>query len=171
MSNNSFKEQAAARLTRLRERCNDSGFRSALRHWLSDAARPRAYQALMELRGTLADENFNTVAALYAYHPQHSEDGGSLGLLCHELAAGFSTFEGRFKRLLLCDAEEIHRHLRPIILAARAKGIAVDYLQLYRDLSSWGHDFYGEKVRLAWAEDFWGEVAEAASAEAKEVAL
>ncbi len=36
----------------------------------------------MELRGTLDDEDFNTVAALYAYHPNHSDNAGTLGNLC-----------------------------------------------------------------------------------------
>ncbi len=37
------------------------------------------------------------------------------------LSTGLSTFEGRFKRLLLCDAEELRRRLQPVILAARDK--------------------------------------------------
>ena len=157
MSNESFIEQATERLDRLRQRCADAGFRAALRHWLSDAGRPRAYQALMELRGTLDDEDFNTVAALYAYHPDHSDHGGTLGHLCRSLSAGLSTFEGRFKRLLLCDAEELRQRLQPVILAARAKGVPVDYRQLYLDLRSWDHDFYGDRVRKDWAQDFWGQ--------------
>ncbi|MBI2929446.1 MAG: type I-E CRISPR-associated protein Cse2/CasB [Verrucomicrobia bacterium] len=163
MKEESFAEQAAARLDRLRERCADPGFRAALRHWLSDAARPRAYQPLMELRGTLEDADFNTVAALYAYHPDNRNDAGGLGRLCQRLAVGFSTFEGRFKRLLLCDADELRQHLQPVILAARAKGIAVDYLQLYLDLRSWDHDYYGEQARQRWATEFWGREPEPAA--------
>jgi len=170
MSNESFTEQAAARLARLRERCADPGFRAALRHWLSDAGRPRAYQALMELRGTLDDEDFNTIAALYACHPDHSDNGGTLGLLCHRLSAGLSTFEGRFKRLLLCDAEELRQRLQPVILAARAKGISVNYEKLYLDMRSWTHDFYGDQVRKNWAQDFWGQP-EAVDAKPREVPL
>ncbi len=156
MTHNAFTEQAAARLDRLRERCADPGFRAALRHWLSDAARPRAYPALVELRGTLNDEAFNTVAALYAWHPENRRDGNGLGRVCQQLNAGLSTFEGRFKRLLLCDPGELHRHLRAVILAARAQGVPVDYLQLYLDLCSWSRDHYGEQVRQRWATEFWG---------------
>jgi CRISPR type I-E-associated protein CasB/Cse2 len=157
MSNESFTEQATERLARLRQRCADPGCRAALRHWLSDAGRPRAYQALMDLRGTLDDEDFNTVAALYAYHPNHSDNGGTLGHVCRFLSAGLSTFEGRFKRLLLCDAGELRQRLQPVILAARAKGVAVDYRRLYLDLRSWDHDFYGDRVRRGWAQDFWAQ--------------
>jgi CRISPR type I-E-associated protein CasB/Cse2 len=168
MSNESFTEQATERLARLRKRCADPGFRAALRHWLSDAGRPRAYQALMDLRGTLDDEDFNTVAALYAYHPDHSDNGGTLGHLCRSLSAGLSTFEGRFKRLLLCDAEELRQRLQPVILAARAEGVPVDYRRLYLDLRSWDHDFYGDRVRKDWAQDFWGQ-AETPPAKPEEV--
>lgn len=168
MSNDSFTEQAAERLARLRKRCADPGFRASLRHWLSDAGRPRAYQALMDLRGTLEDEDFNTVAALYAHHPDHSDHGGNLGHLCCVLSAGLSTFEGRFKRLLLCDAEGLRQRLRPVILAARAKGIAVDYQRLYLDLRSWDHGFYGDRVRKDWAQDFWGQ-SETAPVKSEEV--
>ena len=123
----------------------------------------------MELRGSLEDSDFNTVAALFAYHPMHHDNSGDVGKICRKLAVGFNTFEGRFKRLLLCDAEEIQEHLRPIILAARAKKVEVDYLQLYLDLRSWGHDFFGDEVRRRWAEGFWSEQPEESSAKASEV--
>lgn len=156
MKSDDFTQQATPWLDRLRQRGADPGFRAALRHWLSDAARPRAYPALIELRGTLDDEAFNTVAALYAWHPEDRRDGSGLGRLCRQLTAGLNTFEGRFKRLLLCKPEELHQHLQPVILAARAKGVPVDYRQLYLDLRSWSHDYYGEQVRQRWANEFWG---------------
>jgi CRISPR type I-E-associated protein CasB/Cse2 len=168
MNRNAFTEQAAAWLDRLRQRGADPGFRAALRHWLSDAARPRAYPALLELRGSLDDEAFNTVAALYAWHPEDRRDGSGLGRLCRQLAAGLSTFEGRLKRLLLCDTEELRRHLQAVILAARAKGVPVDYLQLYLDVRSWPHDHYGEQVRQRWATEFWGPEQETATPQPQE---
>lgn len=155
MTSNDFTQQATTWLNQLCQRGTDPGFRAALRHWLSDAARPRAYPALIELRGTLDDEAFNTVAALYAWHPLDRRDQSNLGHLCRQLAAGLNTFEGRFKRLLLCNSEELRQHLQPIILAARAQGVPVDYLQLYLDLRSWSHDYYGEQVRQSWATEFW----------------
>lgn len=158
MSTGTFPELAAKRLERLRERCADPGFRAALRHWLGDSEkrRARAYQALMNVRGRLDDEAFNTVAALYAHHPEHQADGSSLGRLCQRLAADFSTFEGRFKRLLTCAADELPQQLRPLVFAAHARGVPLDYLRLYLDLRSWNHDHSGEDVRKRWATEFWG---------------
>ena len=162
MSTSSFIEQATAHIERLRQRAADPGVRAALRHWLSEAARPRSFPALMRIRGTLKDEDFNTVAALYAYHPDHRANAGNFGALCSRLSGQNNSFEGRFRRLLLCDREELHKHLRGPILAARAKkNHPVDYQQLYLDLRSWDHEFYGDEVRKRWATDFWvGNVGE-----------
>lgn len=158
MNTGTFPELAAKWLERLRERCADPGFRAALRHWLSESPkrRARSYPALMDVRGTLDDEAFNTVAALYAFHPDHRADGSSPGRLCQRLAADLSTFEGRFKRLLSCEADQLPQQLRPLVFAAHARGVPVDYLRLYLDLRSWSHDHFGEAVRKRWATDFWG---------------
>lgn len=155
MTTNDFSAQAASWIARLREGVSHAGVRTALRCWLSDATRPRAFQAVMFIRGSLDDMSFNTVAALYAYHPEHRQDAGSLGMLCRKLSGEYNTFEGRFRRLLLCDGKELRKHLRGIILAACSKGHAVDYLRLYLDLCSWEHEYYGDKVRTQWAADFW----------------
>lgn len=158
MNTESFNQLAASWLDRLRERCEDPGFRASLRNWLSDSEkrRARAYPALMEVRGTLDDAAFNTVAALYAHHPEHQADDSSPGRLCQRLAADFNTFEGRFKRLLTCAAEELPQQLRAVIFAAHARGVPVDYLRLYLDLRSWSHEHFGEEVRKRWATEFWG---------------
>lgn len=165
MNTDSFADRVDGWFGRLQKRCGDPGFRAALRHWLSDAGRPRAYQALMEVRGTLDDHDFNTIAALYAYHPDDNPGSGGIGALCRGLSRGFSTFEGRFKRLLVCSAAELHQHLQPIVLAARARSIPVNYRQLYLDLRSWDRDFHGDQVRQRWATEFWSEEANAARAQ------
>ncbi|MGH9605015.1 MAG: type I-E CRISPR-associated protein Cse2/CasB, partial [Terracidiphilus sp.] len=36
------------------------------------------------------------------------------------------SFDARFRRLLSCDREEIYDRLRPVILAARPRGIPVN---------------------------------------------
>jgi CRISPR type I-E-associated protein CasB/Cse2 len=155
MSANDFSTQAASWIARLSEQASHPGVRASLRSWFSDAARPRAFPALMSILGSLDDDNFNTVAALYAYHPEHRQDAGSLGALCRKLSGENSTFEGRFRRLLLCTGYELRKHLRGIILAARSKDHPVNYLQLYLDLHSWEHGYYGDRVRTQWASDYW----------------
>lgn len=153
MTTNDFSPQDA--LCRLRNVASHPGVRASLRSYFSDVARPRAFPALMAIVGSLEKDDFNTVAALYAYHPKHLKGAGSLGLLCCKLSVKNNTFEGRFRRLLLCNKKELRKHLRGIILAARSKGYAVDYLQLYKDLDYWEHPYRGDKVRIQWASDFW----------------
>ena len=163
MTTTDFSAQAASWITRLCEQASHPGVRASLRSWLSDAARPRAFPAIMSIRGSLADDDFSTVAALYAYHPDHRENAGSIGALCRKLSGENNTFEGRFKRLLFCNKEELRNNLRGIILAARSKGHAVDYLGLYRDLRSWENEYYGQEVRKRWASDFWAGADKAVS--------
>jgi len=57
--------------------------------------------------------------------------------------------------------------LRPIILAAKAKGIRVNYEELFADLRYWG-----DKVKTRWAREYWGapEGEESAAVAASEAA-
>jgi CRISPR system Cascade subunit CasB len=90
-----------------------------------------------------------TIAGLYGYHPVEAE-GGNLGQTCRRLKQENESFEARFLRLLGCGREEICERVRPVVLAARAKGIAVNYEQLYLDLVYWGG-----RVRERWAMEYW----------------
>jgi CRISPR system Cascade subunit CasB len=155
MSTNTFTDQARQRIEGLVELKADRGKLADLRCWFRDASRPRAYPTLVQLRGSLEDDAYNTVAALYAYHAEHREGVGDLGALLRKLAQEHNTFEGRVRRLLCCDKEEVLNHLRPVVLAAKRESTPVDYLQLYLDLRDWGRDYWGNEVRKRWATAFW----------------
>jgi CRISPR system Cascade subunit CasB len=155
MSTNTFTDQAHQWIERLVELKADRGKLADLRCWFRDASRPRAFPTLIQLRGTLEDDAFNTVAALYAHYAEHREGVGDFGALLRKLAQEHNTFEGRMRRLLCCDAEEVLNRLRPVVLAAKRESAPVDYLQLYLDLRSWGHDYWGDEVRKRWATAFW----------------
>ncbi len=150
MKADAFKDQDRQWIERLVELKTDRGKLADLRCWFRDASEGRAYQTLIRLRGSLDDNAFNTVAALFAYHPEHREGAGNMGAILHRLAREHSTFEGRLRRLLCCDAAEVLNHLRSVILAAKRDSTPVDYLQLYLDLRSWG-----EETRKNWATSFW----------------
>jgi CRISPR type I-E-associated protein CasB/Cse2 len=90
------------------------------------------------------------VAGLFAHHPDET-DRGNLGNTCRRLAAENSSFEGRFRRLLSCDDRDaVCERLRPVVLAAKAKGVKVNYEELLVDLRYWG-----DKVKGRWARQFW----------------
>jgi CRISPR system Cascade subunit CasB len=155
MKADAFKDQARHWIEGLTELKTDRGKLADLRCWFREASRGRSYQTLIELRGSLNDNAFNTVAALFAHHPEHREGAGNLGALLRRLAREHNTFEGRMRRLLCCGPVEVMNHLRPVVLAARRDGAPMDYLELYLNLRSWGHDYWGEEARKDWATAFW----------------
>jgi CRISPR system Cascade subunit CasB len=146
-------ERAATILAWLRSLKNDRGAMANLRCALVPARRHRAWPLLARVGG-IGDPIAETVAALYAYHPDETGNG-NLGDTCRQLAGTHNSFDGRFRRLLACDRGELCERLRPIVLAAKAKGIPVNYQTLIEDLCWWG-----ERVRIRWAQAFWGAGAE-----------
>jgi CRISPR system Cascade subunit CasB len=140
------KERAASLLKYLRRLKEDRGAMADLRCALSPARLPRAWPLLARVGG-IGDSRIEAVAGLFAYHP-HETHTGNLGTTCHQLWAGN---DGRFRRLLSCDRDEICERLRPVILAARAKGIPVNYEELFADLCYWS-----DKAKERWARDYWG---------------
>jgi CRISPR system Cascade subunit CasB len=159
------KEFAARLLAYLNRLSEDRGAMADLRCALNPSKLHRAWPLLARVGG-IGDPRIETIAGLFAYHP--SETGsGNLGTTCRRLAAENNSFDARFQRLLSCrDRDEICERLRPVILAAKAKGIRVNYTELYADLCYWG-----DHVKARWAREYWGapegeETAALASSEA-----
>jgi CRISPR system Cascade subunit CasB len=142
--------QAAARLlTYLRQLKHDRGAMADLRCALNPAKLPRAWPLLAHVGG-IGNPRVETIAGLFAYHPEEV-NAGNLGATCRRLAAQNNSFDARFRRLLCCDRDELCERLRPVILAAKAKGIPVNYEELFTDLHYWG-----DKVKARWAREYWG---------------
>jgi len=147
------RERAAHFLNYLRRLKNDRGAMADLRRALNPAQRHRAWPLLARFGG-IDDVRFETVAGLFAYHPEEAP-GGNLGTTCRRLSGEHNTFEGRFRRLLACDRDDICNHIRPVVLAAKAKGVAVNYEKLLADLFYWS-----DAVKARWAVEFWGAAEE-----------
>ncbi len=132
------------------------GAMADLRCALTDTRRhrARAWPRLAAVGG-IEYAPIEVVAGLYAYHPEETESG-NLGTVCRRLSGEHNSFDGRFRRLLACDRNEICEHLRPVVLAAKAKNIAVNYERLLVDLIVWG-----ERVKARWAKEYWGITQEA----------
>jgi CRISPR type I-E-associated protein CasB/Cse2 len=149
------KETAATVLVYLRQLQQDRGAMADLRCALNPARRARAWPLLARVGGV--DQPIHeTVAGLFAYHPQDDRNAGNIGTTCRRLAAENNSFDSRFRRLLLCDREALRERLRPVIFAAKAKGITVNYEELFTDWWYWG-----EKVKARWAREYWGVPVEA----------
>lgn len=142
------QEIAMGLLAFLRKFRDDRGAMADLRCALSPAKRPRAWPLLARVGG-IGNIRMETVAGLFAYHPDETRTG-NLGTTCRQLAAGNSSFDGRFRRLLSCDRDEICERLRPVVLAAKAKGIPVNYEELFVDLWWWS-----DKRKERWAREYW----------------
>jgi len=151
MSNDTFTPQKAASqfLVHLRRLKNDRGAMANLRCALKPALRHRAWPLLGSMGG-IGNARYETVAGLYAYHPEETRTG-NLGTTCRRLSGEHNSIDGRFRRLLTCDREEICERLVPVILAAKAKGVPVNYEQLFADLCYWS-----DNVKERWAREYWG---------------
>lgn len=156
------KEAATRLLQYLRRLKNDRGAMADLRCALSPARLPRAWPLLARVSG-IGDPRVETVAGLFAHHPEETFVG-NLGTTCRRLATQNTSFDGRFRRLLSCDRDEICERLRPVVLGAKAKEVRINYEELFADLRSWD-----ERVKVRWAREYWatpkGEEATLAASE------
>jgi CRISPR type I-E-associated protein CasB/Cse2 len=143
-------ERAVSVMALLRSLEKDRGAMSSLRSALIPARRHRAWPLLARVAG-IDDPVIEAVAGCYAYHPLETHVG-DFGDTCRKLADTHTSFDARFRRLLACDRDELCERLRPVILAAKAKGIPINYETLVADLIWWG-----ERVRVRWAQSFWGQ--------------
>jgi CRISPR system Cascade subunit CasB len=142
-------ETAATLLAYLRRLKEDRGAMADLRCALSPARLPRAWPLLARVGG-VGNSRIETVAGLFAYHPDET-DTGNLGTTCRQICDRKSSFDGRFRRLLACGRDEICERLRPVIFAAKGEGAKVNYEQLFVDVCVWGNN-----VKVRWAREYWG---------------
>lgn len=149
MSPSDPKTEAKRLLDYLRPLKNDRGAMADLRCALSPGKRARAWPLLAPVGG-VGNRLIETVAGLFAWHPEETHDG-NLGNTCKRLREEHESFDARFRRFLSCGREEIYDRLRPVILAARPRGIPLNYEQLYVDLWYWG-----DRVKERWAREYWG---------------
>lgn len=161
-----MKQIATRLLSYLRQLKNDRGAMADLRCALTPARLPRAWPLLARVGG-IGNPRVETIAGLFAYHPEEAHTG-NIGTTCRRLAAESKTFDGRFRRLLSCDRDEICERLRPVIFAAKARGIPLNYEGLFADLHYWG-----DNVKARWAREYWGapESQESAAPDALGAAL
>jgi hypothetical protein len=144
--------QASAFLQYLQRLKSDRGALANLRGALSEARRPNAWPILGGFPGAIGNPAFETVAGLWASDPDQGDGEGNLGATLAKLKSEHNSFEGRFKRLLACDENEIAERVVPVVRAAQAKGVRVNCAQLLSDLLCWKNG----KAKVEWAKAFWG---------------
>jgi len=145
---------------------DDRGALACLRRGFSEATEHRAWPHLAEWCDLSNDRDraiWRTIAAGFATL-EATASSGNLGSTLRALALGRSaekkdealkSFEGRFRRLLVCDtAEELCAHLPPIFRAAKQKETPINFRQLFWDLAQWDRD--PQAIRTRWAQAYWG---------------
>lgn len=155
------EEQAEKLLAFLLKNKEDRGMMADLRCGFSSAKQHRAWPHIA--RFCALDQEWSrlpvqTVCAAFASQQENTAKG-NLGTTMRNVAGGnkegLATFEGRFRRLLTCDSQqEICERIPSVIRAAKAKGIPVNFRQLYCDICWWESDKYPPKLK--WADAFWG---------------
>lgn len=160
------KKQGEGLLKFLRSRQEDRGFMANLRCMLVESKQHRAWPYVANFGG-IGEKHCNkvvqTVAGLYATHPEETHDG-NYGAMCRKLlsdderqklnqAEGIGPVSRRFQHLLAAEGDEIFDRVVRLVLRAKAQDVPVNYEQLYKDLLDW--EYHADWVRVRWAQSFW----------------
>lgn len=95
------------------------------------------------------------VAALFALHPMNTTSGNMGNHLGRLRGKNDTALERRFGALLAAHEEELDVYLRQAITLLKQQDIAVNWLQLFRDISAWSHPDRQARARRAWANSFY----------------
>ena len=158
-----LNEQAAAFVADLQACREDRGLMANLRRGFSEATADRAWPYIARWCNLEKDRQrtiFQTVAASFAFNPE-SVSEGNMGTTMNRLAMGderglngLKTFETRFRRFLSCDTVfEVCDRLPTVIRTTKAKAVAINHEELFKDLHYWG-----DRVKVRWANAYWGNV-------------
>jgi CRISPR system Cascade subunit CasB len=109
---------------------------------------------------TRTEDAYFIVASLFGMHPHNWPSEGkpwatNLGASFRRLQQKRDnpSLEKRFAALLDAPREALEDHLRQAISLLRSEEIAVNYLQLLRDIQAW--EYEERSVQRAWARAFW----------------
>ena len=148
------EEQAEKLMAFLQKNKEDRGMMADLRCGFSEAKEHRAWPHIArfcKLDQAWSRLPVQTVCAAFATHPDQKACG-NLGATLKKM--DLATIELQLRRLLACDSkEELCERLPSVIRAAKAKGVPVDYRQLYCDIYWWEGQY---PPKLKWADAFWG---------------
>ena len=153
------EEKGARIIGALEARREDRGYVAELRRGLSADTDHRAWKHIApwcDLTNDRQRHICTTVMAGYASHQDH-KTAGNMGETLRQIATGgqgqggLESFEARLRRILTCrSAQEACVLVAPLIRAAANKGVPIDFVQLYTDLTFWG-----DRVKVRWASSYW----------------
>lgn len=158
-------------------RVDDRGKLAKLRRGLSDTTQEDCWEYVVKHCRMFANENVRTIwctiagiAALLMPEKLDSTQKWyefNLGDTMRAIACSgggdpkdaLSTFEPMFRRLLsIEDAISLCEYASRIAQAAKAKGVALNIVELFWALNSWSDQDKREKTRIEWAKHYFGGV-------------
>jgi CRISPR system Cascade subunit CasB len=146
----------------LRGKKEDRGLMAALRCYLVESKKNRAYPALHYLGISVDSESEALSAALYAMHPMEDHSLKNFGTTVRRLEMEESKrqnasdykltpIERKFQHLLCAEpGREIFERVTRFVMMAKAKEKPVNYEQLQKDMHFWSN-----WIRSKWAMEFW----------------
>lgn len=144
----------------------DRGALADLRRGFSAATENRTWPYLAswcDLTNQRERAIWRTIAAGFAVLKGSNPRAGNMGATLRRIAVegrqntsdALKSFDGRFRRLLVCrTAEEVCERMPGVLRVAEQKGISVDFKSLFWDLICWQSD--KRDVRVEWASAYWG---------------
>ncbi len=150
------------------DRRDDRGLMADLKRGLNPTTAHRAWPHIApwcNLTNDREREIYSTIAGGMAVMECRNQDIGTLGATLRFIATqnsgkeGLNTFEAHFRRLMNCrTVQELCQQLPRIFMAARQRGVGINFERLLDDLHKWE---MSERVRISWAHDYWGSRNEA----------
>ena len=142
---------------------DERGILADLRNGIKKTQSHRAWPHLAYFNGIGESHNarvVQTVAALFAHHPEISEEG-NMGNTCYNLMSDdernkrldvkeMGPISRRFQHLLSSSRDEICDRVIRLVLHAKTQNIPINYRRLKQDLEYWS-----DSVKTAWAKQFW----------------
>ena len=109
-------------------------------------------------RSGLKESAFYLVAALFAFHPQSTNEGNmGMHLAKTRSEGGEDALERRFTALLASHPDDLPDYLRQAVSFLKSKEEPVNWLELLWDLQNWDkRDDPKYSVQKKWARSFWG---------------
>lgn len=106
---------------------------------------------------------YYTLAALYALHPSHTDQGNMGDHMAQAARKGNrEAVERRFVALLAARSEDLSERLRQTIGFLKAQEVRVNWDALFSALRYWNHPDHGNRIRRDWSRAFWDVTSEEA---------
>lgn len=151
-------DMAASFVGMLLAKKEDRGSLAKLRCGLTDTMRPKMYSEIPQLPNfdTIGDRPCEMAAAMFALHPEHTQEAGNFGVTCRRLWKDkkFETLGSKFPAILEKDEQDFELLVNLVgglVRMAKTNEIDINYVELLMDLSNWSEN----ETKISWCREFY----------------